>query len=142
MPYKYIEDVAIADLAIEVSADSVSALFEDAGMALANAMANPKTVEPKTKQLIELESDKIDSLLFDFLSEFITLKDADSFLVNSLSVSVTQNAGKWKVSCVAEGEAIDRKRHELRNDVKAVTFHMFKVEQVGKQWNAFVVVDI
>ena len=43
------------------------------------------------------------------------------------------------------GEEIDRERHALRNDVKAVTMHMFGVKKArgkGGRWEATVVLDI
>jgi len=42
----------------------------------------------------------------------------------------------------AKGEPIDRERHGLRNDVKAVTMHMFGVKHEGARWRATVVLDI
>jgi SHS2 domain-containing protein len=41
-----------------------------------------------------------------------------------------------------EGEAINRERHRLRNDAKAVTMHMFGVKREGGLWKATVVLDI
>ena len=42
----------------------------------------------------------------------------------------------------AYGEVIDRERHELLVDVKAVTMHHFKVEETAEGWTATVVLDI
>ena len=48
------------------------------------------------------------------------------------------------LDCVMLGEEIDRERHALRNDVKAVTMHMFGVKKKGRRgwWEATVVLDI
>jgi len=42
----------------------------------------------------------------------------------------------------ASGENIDEKKHNLRTDIKAVTYHMFEVKKTGDTWNARVVLDI
>jgi SHS2 domain-containing protein len=41
-----------------------------------------------------------------------------------------------------KGDTIDRENHRLRNDVKAVTMHMFGVKHEGGVWRATVVLDI
>ena len=48
----------------------------------------------------------------------------------------------FRLTCEMDGEAIDRERHALRNDVKAVTMHMFGVKKAGPRWVATVVLDI
>jgi SHS2 domain-containing protein len=42
-----------------------------------------------------------------------------------------------------QGEAIDRDRHDLANDVKAVTLHQLSVQRTsGGSWEARVVLDV
>ncbi|NTV43837.1 MAG: archease, partial [Syntrophobacteraceae bacterium] len=42
----------------------------------------------------------------------------------------------------ASGEKIDPDRHDLIVDVKAVTFHHFRVEQTRHGWEAMVILDL
>ena len=42
----------------------------------------------------------------------------------------------------AWGEPLDRDRHELSHEVKAITYHGLKVEQTPEGWLAEVIVDI
>ena len=69
------------------------------------------------------------------------LKDTNGFLANKVKVNVKKGKHFSLVSTLT-GEKIDRERHELRNDLKAITMHMFEVKQVGKKWKATIVVDI
>ena len=59
---------------------------------------------------------------------------------------VSISSGKEsRMTCEMRGEEIDRERHSLRNDVKAVTMHMFEVKNPagrGARWEATVVLDI
>lgn len=140
MPFKYLEKIAIADIAFEVTAKTLDGLFHDAGMAASDIIVNQKSVKPKMKKTIKLKADSLEHLLYDFLSEIIYLKDTDGFLINKMTVKVDEKSK----SMVAElsGDKIDRKNHDLRNDLKAITMHMFTVEKKKTGWYARVVVDI
>lgn len=142
MPFKFIEEIAIADIAFEVTAPTLDKLFEEAGMAASDIMVNPKTVKAKLKKTLKMSANTVENLLYDFLSELIYLKDTKGLLFCKYSVKVKQVKNEWTLSCSATGDKIDRKRHDLRNDLKAITMHMFVVEQRERDWYARVVVDI
>jgi len=142
MPFKFLEKIAIADIAFEATAKTRDGLFEQAGLAASDIIFNPKTVKQKVKKKIELKADSLEHLLYDFLSEIIYLKDTDGLLFSKYKVKVTEDDGGFMLSCLAAGEKIDRKRHDLRNDLKAITMHMFVVEKRKSGWYARVVVDI
>ncbi len=141
MTFKYLPDKAIADIAYEATSDTLDGLFEEAAMAATDIMVNQKTVKPKTKKTVKVKADSIENLLYDFLSELIFLKDTNGFLANKIKVNVKKGKNFSLVSTLT-GEKIDRKRHDLRNDLKAITMHMFEIKQEGKKWKATIVVDI
>jgi SHS2 domain-containing protein len=140
LPFRYLPDVALADVAFEATADSVDGLFESCALAITDIMANPDTLGAKVERKFAVRSEDLDRLLYDFLTELIIAKDVDSLLFREFSLRVAP--GGTSLEGVARGEPIDRERHELRNDVKAVTMHMFGVKQEGKKWTATVVLDI
>jgi len=139
--YEFIPDVAIADLAFEVQAESLEELFVLAAQALFSAMVESGDVNPVEKVEISLESEKLDNLLFDWLSELVYLKDKDAQLFSKFEVSIIQN-GNFALQGKAWGEKINPVRQQLRTDVKAVTYHMFKLEKNESGYFARVVLDI
>lgn len=141
MPFIYLEDVAIADITFEAAGENLSELFKSAAEAVFDSTADVKTIEPRNKKTIRLENDNIRDLLYDFLSEILYIKDADYFVFCRADVSVEKN-NKYKMSATLYGENIDTKKHQLRNDIKAITFHMFEVKKSGKGWKARVVMDL
>ena len=140
MPYRFLPDVALADIAYEADAPSADALFESCARALSDIMVDRRTLRHKVVREFSMTSDDIDRLLYDFLTELIVVKDVDSLLFGDFKVRVAPSGES--LTAVARGETIDRQRHALRNDVKAVTMHMFGVTRVGKRWKATVVLDI
>ncbi|MDP6547551.1 MAG: archease [Candidatus Woesearchaeota archaeon] len=140
--YKILEDIAIADIAIESYGKDLNELFENAAFAVFEESANLSNVEEKIKKNIKIDADNIEDLLFDFLSEILFLKDTDSVLFKKTKVKIDKNDGKYSLSAELTGEEINREKHELRNDIKAITLHMFKIEKVKEGYKALVVVDV
>ena len=140
MTYKFLPDVALADIAFEANSESVDGLFETCGMAITDIMVDPKTLRTTTERRLSLQSENLDRLLYDFMTELIVMKDVDSLLFGEFRVRVSPSG--TTLEAVAKGEQIDRERHRLRNDVKAVTMHLFGVKHEGKTWRTTVVLDI
>ncbi|HYA55239.1 MAG TPA: archease [Nitrososphaerales archaeon] len=140
MPYRFLPDVALADIAFEAESDSVNGLFETCALAITDIMVDPRTLRKTTERSLSLRSENLDRLLYDFMTELIVMKDVDSLLFGEFRVQVSQKG--TSLEAVAKGEEIDRGRHLLRNDVKAVTMHLFGVKHVGRTWSTTVVLDI
>ena len=140
MPFRYLPDVALADIAFEAESDSVDGLFEQCALAITDIMVDPKSLRPTVGKEFALESENLDRLLYDFMTELIVVKDVDSLLFGEFAASVSPEGTSVKVR--ARGEEIDRGRHGLRNDVKAVTMHLFGIKREGGKWRTTVVLDI
>jgi len=140
MTYRFLADVAIADIAFEAQSPTLQGLFESCALALTDIMVDPKSVRPTKSKEFEVASETTDTLLYDFLTELIISKDVDSLLFGSYEISMGEDGRSLRA--LARGEPIDRDRHVLRNDVKAVTMHMFGVKHDGDRWLATVVLDI
>lgn len=140
--YKYLEDIAIADLAFEVEAESVEKLLVLAGKALINAMIlDLNSIETKVEKEIEIEAESLEMLLFNFLQELIFLKDSENLVFNDFKISIIKNR-KYHAKITGFGEKLDPKKHETLVDVKAVTMHMFEVKEKNGNWFARVVLDV
>jgi len=140
MPFRFLPDVALADIAFDAESDSVDGLFETCALAITDIMVDPKTLRMTTERKLSLRSENLDRLLYDFMTELIVMKDVDSLLFGRFKVRVRPEGPS--LEAVAEGEQIARERHHLRNDVKAVTMHLFGVKHEGNTWRTTVVLDI
>ena len=69
MKYKFLEDVAIADIAFDAYGNNLNELFENSALALFDTMCNLRKVKPKIKKTIELKNNNVQDLLFDFISK-------------------------------------------------------------------------
>ena len=142
MPFRFLPDVAIADIAFEVTAPTIEDLFAEAGRALCEMQVDPKNIKPKVTKTIKLQNISIDKLFFDWLAELIYLKDADNLIFSEFKIDIKQSKDIYKLTALAKGSKINYKTMKLRMDLKAVTYHMFEVKQEKKGWRAMVVIDI
>ncbi len=143
MPYEFLEDIAIADIAFEAKGKDLSEVFIAAGDATVNAMIdNLAAIELEEERIFTLENDELDMLLFNFLQEFIYYKDSELLLLRAQQVKIEQKDNLYHLEAVTKGEKLDPERHEQRVDVKAVTLHRFKLEKTDDGWMALVILDI
>ncbi len=144
MPYKYPEDTATADVAIEVyDSKSLEQLLNDALNALIGLMSNPSTVKPKEYREFEIIAKEPERLIHDSLEELIFLKDAETFIFHDISAKLQNENSQLIARISGKGDYTDIYSQEIGVDVKAITWHKFTVQQEpdGK-WYAFIILDV
>lgn len=143
MPYRFMDDIAIADVAFEAWGKSREEMFTSAADALMNVMVGKlETIRPMEELELRLENRELDMLLFDLLNELIFYKDARLLLLRITEISIIPSTTLFTLTAVARGERLDPARHPLIVDVKAVTLHRFQVEEMDDGWRAVTVLDI
>jgi SHS2 domain-containing protein len=128
-----------ADLGLRIRATDLDTLFVEAGQALFSVLVEDLgTVRPVQKISGKLQEDDRALLLLDWLKHLLYLFDAKHMLFSKFEVQV----GHDGLTASAWGEPLDRGRHVLDHEVKAITYHGLRVEPVADGWEAEVIVDI
>jgi len=143
MPYKFLEGLTMADIAFEASGKTLEEMFRSAAEAMTNTQIEDlKTLDMKVKKSFTLEAPDIERLLHDFLQELIFLKDADLLLFKEYRLKIEETIKGYALTADLKGEPIDMNKHKMLVDVKAVSWHKFKVEKTKTGWNAIVIIDV
>ncbi len=143
MPFTFLEDIAIADVAFEATGKTLEELLESAALAVTNTMVKSlDSVKHRVEKKFAVEGDSSEKLLFNFLQELIFLKDVELLLFSKFELDVMPKKDKLQLMVKAYGEKLDMKKHELLVDVKAVSMHNFKVEETKDGWIASVILDV
>jgi SHS2 domain-containing protein len=143
MPYKFLEDISIADVAFEAQGKTLEELFKEAALAVTNTMVKDvRSIEQKTTKNIEVRAENVEMLLFHFLQELIFCKDAELLLFNKFDLAIEQKNDTWDLRGKAYGEEISPDKHQLLVDVKAVSLYNFKVQKTPHGWRATVIIDV
>jgi SHS2 domain-containing protein len=140
--FRFLDDVALADLAFEAEGDSAEELFHAATAALVETLADPATVSAIWERRITKTSGDLADLLFEWLSDIVYWKDAAGVVFHDAELSVRPKGSTWKLEAVLRGAPVNRTEQTLHNDVKGITKHLYEVKQEGARWYARVVVDV
>ncbi|MGD9252007.1 MAG: archease [Desulfobacterales bacterium] len=143
MPYRFIDEIATADVAFEASGASLEEVFTAAAEALlAVTVADHLTVRGSLRKTVTLVAESEEMLLFDFLQELVFLKDRDQTLLRVDRIDILPGKEGYHLEAKLAGEHLDYDRHDLVVDVKAVTMHQFHLAPTPDGWQARIVLDI
>jgi SHS2 domain-containing protein len=137
MPFEIFEHTA--DQGLRIWASSRNSLFADAAAGLFSLIVpDLASIRLSETRLLQLGSESLDYLLFDWLNELLYLYEVQHLLLARFDVEVTDEG----LAAQVHGEPIDHNRHVLDHEVKAITYHGLKLERSANLWLAEVIVDI
>jgi protein archease len=135
--YEFFEHTA--DLGLRIRAADLDTLFVEAAQALFTAIVEDlATVQPVCEVEVRVQGSDLEYLLCDWLKELLFHFDAEHLLLSRFEAHVGRDGMTGK----AWGEPLDRGRHELEHEVKAITYHGLRLEQTDDGWLAELIVDI
>jgi SHS2 domain-containing protein len=101
-------------------------------------VSNLHNVATRTSVEFHIEGHDLAYLLADWLSELHFTFESRRLLLSQFEVTVGPNG----LDATAQGETADETRHMLDHEIKAVTYHGLRVEQINGDWLAEVILDI
>lgn len=125
-----------ADIRIQAFGRNECEIFENAAYALFDIITDVSIVEPRGEVKISTESSSIETLLVDFLNELIFAHSTMRYLFSEFHVEIKG----LRLDATARGEEMDISRHVLKDEVKAVTYHMIEFNRMEKY--AIFIVDV
>ena len=140
--FRFLEEIALADIAFEAEGESVEEVFRGATQALLESLANSVTVSGGWERAIERTDVDLSALLFDWLSEVVYWKDAAGVVFREAPLTLMREGERWLLRARLIGAPVDQQTQELHADVKAITKHLYDLKQTGGRWKARVVLDV
>ncbi|MCK5321973.1 MAG: archease [Candidatus Aenigmarchaeota archaeon] len=139
MKYRYLPHTA--DAKIEAFGKDLNELFKNAALATYNIMVETQKVEPLKEIEIKLNSESIESLLYDWIEELLFYLDTEKFLINNTEVKI-KKSGENNISLKAtlKGDRISKK-YELGGSVKSMTYNCLIIEKTKDGFRTIFVVD-
>jgi SHS2 domain-containing protein len=121
MRYELLEHTA--DVMIKAHGNDLEECFVNAAYALFDQITDVSKVGASEEVRFVVSGHDNESLLFNFLSEFLFIHDAKHLVLSEFQVKIKGT----NLQCTAKGEKFDSKKHPYRHDVKAITYHMLEV---------------
>ncbi len=148
-----------ADVGLAARADTLAELYEALAEGLADLICPRAAVQPAASRTMEVRAEDAEALAVDFLAAVLSAIQEDHFLVAAVSAEATEPAASqargpggasprsqddrpFRIRAVLRGEKYDPRRHEIRIEVKAVTYHQLEVARRGGQWHGRVILDL
>ena len=113
-----------ADVGIRAYGATVEELFENAAAGLFSLIVELETVKPRGEVEVKVTAEDLETLMVNWLQELLFLHETQHLVFCDFDVAIE----KLDLTGRARGEAIDKRRHELKLAVKAVTYHRLKVD--------------
>jgi len=128
-----------ADFGIKAYGTGAKDLFSNAAFGMFSIIAELDKVRPKERVRIELEDDNLEELLVSWLKELLYNFSTKSMLYSNF---IVDKVSERAILAFAEGEPYDPSRHEIKNELKAVTYHGLSIETKGNEYSARVIFDV
>ena len=128
-----------ADVGLLAWGDTLAELLTACAEGMFSILLGPESVEEREEVPIEVDAEDVEELVHTWLRELLFHFDVENVALGRFDV---QEAEPTRLRAVCYGEALDPLRHNPQVEVKAVTYHGFRVEQNGEGWTAEVLFDI
>ncbi|WP_440060031.1 archease [Thermogladius sp. 4427co] len=135
-----------SDVYVRARGVDLLSLFENAGIALFEAMVDTNSIRPVVEKQVKAEGFDLENLLYKWLENLLTLYYAERIVCGSVSAErfeIRKASGEayYRIEGRCLGEVFDPGRHEGRVEVKAVTYSLMRILK-SDEWEAYVVLDI
>jgi SHS2 domain-containing protein len=128
-----------ADCGIQVFGEDLKALFENAGLALFDLIADISLVKSGFEYTIQVSGSDWPDLMVNWLRELLYFWTGKELLIKEIEVTEIL---EYQLSARLRIEAFNAAQHRLNHEIKAVTYHRIQVADTPTGWEAVVVFDV
>lgn len=128
-----------ADAGIRAYGASMAGAFEACARGMMHLMFELEEIAAEERVRLEAGGRDPASLLVAWLGEILFRVEAEGWAFSDFDVT---GLSETRVEGWGYGEPIDPRRHELKAEIKAPTYHMLELREEGGRWTAQVVFDI
>ena len=131
-----------ADLSIKVYGKDLEELLKNCSAAMMDMICDLNTIELKNQYSVSSSGNSEEQLLVNLLQELLYLHEVKKLLFCKFEFKINDNIKNREVEGNVWGEEIDFSRHDLLNDIKAVTYSDLKVEHENGKLSVKITFDI
>lgn len=114
-----------ADMMVKAFGNTLEECFGNAAYALFDQTVDLSNISECEETEIRVTGIDDEDRLYSFLAEMLFIEDADNLILKDFDVRFKGE----DVVCRARGERLDRSRHRIKSEIKAVTYHMMEIDR-------------
>ncbi len=134
--FKFLEHTA--DIKFRAFGKSLEEVFENSALALKKILTENKKVKSKIKKNIDVKGKDYESLLYNFLEEFLVLFDSEGFVLSEIKDIKIRKDLRLKAKIIGD----KAENYQISEHIKAITYNDMFVKKKDSEWVAQVVVDV
>ena len=139
--YKFIDHTA--DIAVEVSAENYEDLFIVSAKAWRDSVVDELSPDNLEKKNLEFNENSIEELLVHFLSELNYLLLGSKWITTGVKqIKINKLTNEWNLRAVILGIPFNEQQHNIKIEIKAITFHQMDVKYKDGKFQTRIVFDI
>ncbi len=139
--YNFIDHTA--DIAVEVKGDTIEDLFIASASAWQESVIEKNELNSSVKKQINIEDLSHEELLVHFLDELNFLLLTKKWILAKINkIEIKKIEDKFNLKADITGENINEKRHQIKVEIKAVTFHQMEIKKINSKYSTRIVFDI
>ena len=128
-----------ADIRIEVWGKTKKELFGNIVEAMFDLMVDIQHINTVEEKVVSIAGADIEDLLVNFLREALYLFNGKRWLVKKCKLLELTTG---QIVTQFQGELYDSDKHQLKTEIKAVTYHGLSIEKKAQGWKAKVIFDV
>ncbi len=136
-PYRFADHTA--DLRIELEADTLVGLFIEGAVALFDITAGIESIEIMEFREVRASGDDARELFVDWLRELLYCFTGEGMLFSRFEILMFSET---EIRARCGGEPFIGARHEVKWEIKAVTYHGLEISRSRGKFRTSVVFDI
>lgn len=136
LKYRYLNHTA--DIKFQAFGKTLPDCFKNSAYAIKEIITKDK-IKPLTKKTINAEGKDNESLLYNFLEEFLFLLDTENFILAKIN-KITFDLKKFNITAIIYGDNI--KKYSAITDIKAITYNDMFIKEEHNKFICQVVVDV
>ena len=128
-----------ADLGIRVKGPNVKNLFIQAAKAMTDLMVKGDISKKTIIKDVSLQGEDFPDLMVKWLGEILYLFHGEKLLVHSIKI---KSISPITLRSTLTFSSFDPEHHQVKREIKAVTYHQIFVDNVNDKWQARIIFDI
>jgi SHS2 domain-containing protein len=135
--YKLIDHTA--DIGIEFWGKTKKELFENAVEAMFDLIVDLTGINNVNVKVVTAKGADAEDLLVNFLREALYLFNGKKWIIKQCKLLEMKSG---QIVAQLQGEPYDSDKHQLKTEIKAVTYHGLSIEKKAQGWKAKVIFDV
>jgi len=142
MGFRFLDHTA--DIQVECWGENLAEAFSQCALSLMTVITpDLSKINPRSEKEVRITSEDKESLLFDFLSEFLYIFDVEGLIFNDIwVVYINRTQLGYDMKAILKGERFNDKKHEIGTEVKAITYSFMEINENTEKTKLKVVFDI